>query len=175
MLSTEAGVQSCLFSLTIPAAVYCGIINPECNPGLYQEQGQALLPADELVGSSFGYAADLGHGNGKIIERQGQRLSVEIAPLSDEVVVGEDVGVIGNRVDLAEEYTQHMSETVFTGAMHPGMQRKEIRPAPVSFLRSDPCQYGSRMRAAVSLCPLCARMACMAGKGSVGTIEGVEG
>ena len=31
--STDAGVHNCLFSLTIDAAVYCGIINPEFNPG----------------------------------------------------------------------------------------------------------------------------------------------
>jgi hypothetical protein len=28
----QAGVQGCLFSLTIPAAVYCGIIKPDFKP-----------------------------------------------------------------------------------------------------------------------------------------------
>src|SRR5690606_5446265 len=32
--STEEGVASCLFWLTILAAVYCGIINPLLRPGL---------------------------------------------------------------------------------------------------------------------------------------------
>ena len=32
--STEAGVQSCLFWLTMEAAVYCAIMSPEWSPGL---------------------------------------------------------------------------------------------------------------------------------------------
>mgnify|MGYP000683722960 FL=1 len=38
MESTLAGVANCLFALTILAAVYCGIIKPEFNPGLFTKK-----------------------------------------------------------------------------------------------------------------------------------------
>ncbi len=45
MVSTDDGVQSCLFSLTIPAAVYWGIIKPEFSPGLETKNaGKPLCP-----------------------------------------------------------------------------------------------------------------------------------
>ena len=43
---TEAGQQSILFWLTIEAAVYCGIINPEFRPGLATRNfGRPRTPA----------------------------------------------------------------------------------------------------------------------------------
>ena len=80
MLSTEAGVQSCLFWLTMPAAVYCGIIRPEFRPGsATRNGGKPRCPLNQLVRAPLRNAAQLSHGYGQEIERQGQRLAMEIA------------------------------------------------------------------------------------------------
>ena len=45
MESTEAGVANCLFWLAMEAAVYWGIISPECRPGFgVRNMGSSLFP-----------------------------------------------------------------------------------------------------------------------------------
>ena len=118
MESTEAGVHSVLFWLTMEAAVYCGIIKPELRPGLATRKWQSAFAFEQLEGASFGDVAQLGHGDAEVVERQRQRLSVEIAGRDDQVFVGKDRGVVGDGVDLHPEDIRHVGDGVFGGAVN---------------------------------------------------------
>ena len=69
---------------------------------------QAALARNQLVGSSLRDAAQLGHGQGQVVEGQGQRLAVEVAAAQNQVFVGEDVGVVGHGVALGFDHLGHV-------------------------------------------------------------------
>src|SRR5690606_10927871 len=69
----------------------------------YQEGRQSPAATDELVSSSFADACDLTHSNTQEVERDGQRLSVEISTAEDHVFIRKNIWVIGNGIYFAQE------------------------------------------------------------------------
>ena len=101
--STLAGWHSILFSLTRAAAVYCGIMKPELRPvSRISSFGKPVVPFEKQVDAPFGDAREFGQRDRGEIERERQRLAVEVAATED-VADLEDERIVGDAVHLGFE------------------------------------------------------------------------
>jgi hypothetical protein len=109
MESTLAGWQSTLFSLTSAAATYCGIMKPEFSPPSW---------VGEPLDTTLGDGRELGERHRRRVERERERLPVEV-PVGHELpLLDEDEWIVGGRVELDADGCFGVREQVATGAVH---------------------------------------------------------
>ena len=95
--STLAGWQSTLFSLTSDALATCAIMKPECSPlsgGEERREPGGERRVHELLDATLADVRELGDGDRGEIERERERLAVEVAAADD---VGPAVARRGRR------------------------------------------------------------------------------
>ncbi len=83
-----------------------------------EERGQTACAADELVDTALRDIRELGKGEGEVVHRHCDGLAVEVAGRYDDVVVGEDGGVVGRRVDFLGKTCVDKLEGVDNGAVY---------------------------------------------------------
>ncbi len=119
-LAVPAGLASTWFSATSAAATYCSTIRPEHVPGrVVRNCGSGLsLPVvrEQTVGAPL---AERGHLRGEQrqrVERQRERLAVEVAAGEHDRVVREAERVVGDRVELGCDRLRDVVERLPAGA-----------------------------------------------------------
>ncbi len=93
---------------------------PRVDAGLaHQKRRQAVVPFQQQVGAPLRDAGQLGQRHGREIQRQRQRLAVEIAA-GEDIAVLEDQRVVRNGIHLGFHHGDGVSKGIPAGAVHLG-------------------------------------------------------
>ena len=84
----------------------------------HQEFGQAAQAHDELCHAPFGDVAQFGQGDAQVVVDQREGLAVEVAAGDDEVLIGEDGGIVRHRVDFRQQHRGRVADGILGGAVH---------------------------------------------------------
>ena len=171
--STLAGWHRILFSLTSAAAVTWASMKPECSP-LETARNGGSPDRDgirALLDPPLGDGAQLGHGDGRDVQRQRHRLAVEVAARHDVgpvLSLDEHQRVVGGWRHLAFQHPPRRSAGRRARRRGPGAcSGTSRRPAPCgSPVRLDDRRVGGRAAsdaAAAATAPGCGRTAAMRG------------
>jgi hypothetical protein len=60
-----------------------------------EEGWQSALSANQLINTPFGNTAQFRQGEREMIERQGERLGMKVAPRHNQISFRENIGIIG--------------------------------------------------------------------------------
>ena len=84
------------------------------------QEGRQLgeLAGQQAEGAALADAGDLGHGHRRQVERQSERLAVEVAGADHVAGVGKDERVVGHRLDLDGDHLAQPAVGVAAGAVH---------------------------------------------------------
>jgi hypothetical protein len=85
---------------------------------VHQADGKAAGAGEQLIRSSLRDAAELGDRDREEVQRERQRLAVEVARRQDLALFGEDQRVVGYRVDLAFDHPPRVFEDVRGSTVH---------------------------------------------------------
>ena len=130
MESTDAGWQSTLFSETSDGGHVLRDHEAAVEAAVGREEGgQAVgeVRVDEPLEAPLGDARELGGGHRERVERERERLPVEVAVRDEHLVVDEHERVVGGGVQLDGDGVLRVLEEVAAGAVHLRRAAERVR------------------------------------------------
>ena len=65
-----------------------------------KEGGKTTFGINKLIGATFTYGSELGNSYSKEVEHHSHRLTMEVATTDNHILIGEDNGIVGSRINL---------------------------------------------------------------------------